>query len=123
MLFQASCLLTSLCALAFAQSTIDVDVGEGGLVYKPSTVTAAPGSAVNFHFYPGDHSVAQSNYDSPCMPSGPGAIWSGFINPSSGSGEANMMFTITINNTDPIWIYCAQDQHCESGMAMVINPP
>jgi hypothetical protein len=32
------------------------------------------------------------------------------------------VFTITIKDTKPIWIYCAQDKHCESGMAMVINP-
>jgi plastocyanin len=121
-MMQIPFLLILLCALAFAQNTIDVDVGEDGLIYKPSTVTAAPGSTVNFHFYSGDHSVAQSTYDSPCVPSGPDAIWSGFINPSN-TKVASMMFTITINNTKPIWIYCAQGDHCESGMAMVINPP
>jgi hypothetical protein len=30
-------------------------------------------------------------------------------------------FTITINSTTPLWFYCAQAQHCQSGMAMVIN--
>jgi hypothetical protein len=35
------------------------------------------------------------------------------------------MFTITINDTNPIWLYCSQTQgsHCQAGMAMVINPP
>jgi hypothetical protein len=35
------------------------------------------------------------------------------------------MFTVTVNDTNPIWLYCAQtvSSHCQSGMAMVINPP
>ncbi|MCJ1386576.1 SMP-30 gluconolaconase LRE domain protein [Xylographa soralifera] len=33
------------------------------------------------------------------------------------------VFTVTVNDTKPIWIYCAQGAHCESGMAMVINQP
>jgi hypothetical protein len=32
-------------------------------------------------------------------------------------------FTITINSTDPIWIYCPEDTHCEEGMVGVINAP
>jgi len=30
-------------------------------------------------------------------------------------------FTITINNTSPLWFYCAQAKHCQSGMVMAIN--
>jgi hypothetical protein len=31
-------------------------------------------------------------------------------------------FILTINNTDPIWFYCPQSDHCQSGMVGVINP-
>jgi hypothetical protein len=34
-----------------------------------------------------------------------------------------MMFSMTVNSTAPIWLYCSQGKHCQSGMAMVINPP
>jgi len=50
-----------------------------------------------------------------------GGIYSGFV-PSS-SGGSSTIFTITISNTDPIWLYCSQGSHCTDGMAMVINPP
>lgn len=34
-----------------------------------------------------------------------------------------MVFTLTINDTNPIWLYCAQVGHCQAGMVAVINPP
>lgn len=106
--------------LTFA-ATFDVDVGKSGFVFDPDTIDAQVGDIVNFHFYPGDHSVAQSTFEAPCQPSSPNAIFSGFIN--SGSGEAKTMFSMSVNTTDPIWLYCGQVGHCASGMAMVINPP
>lgn len=33
------------------------------------------------------------------------------------------MFMVPITDTDPIYIYCSQAQHCQQGMVMVINPP
>jgi hypothetical protein len=35
------------------------------------------------------------------------------------------MFSVTLNDTNPHWLYCAQTalNHCQSGMVMVINPP
>jgi plastocyanin len=106
-------------AIFAAQHT--VEVGEDGkFVYNPDTVQAAVGDTVVFEFYPGSHSVAQSTFDNPCQPAANG-IWSGFFNPSSDT-DPNV-FEITIKDTNPIWIYCAQIGHCNAGMAMVINPP
>lgn len=31
-------------------------------------------------------------------------------------------FSVQIKNTQPITVYCAQAQHCQVGMVMVINP-
>lgn len=31
-------------------------------------------------------------------------------------------FTITVNGTTPEWYYCAQADHCQSGMVFAINP-
>lgn len=102
-----------------AQHTVEVG-DDGKFIYNPDTVQAAVGDTVVFEFYPGGHSVAQSTFDNPCQPAANG-IWSGFFNPSSGT-DSNV-FEITINDMNPIWIYCAQIGHCNSGMAMVINPP
>jgi hypothetical protein len=39
--------------------------------------------------------------------------------------ENNMMkvFTIMINDTKPLWMYCATKGHCQKGMVMAINAP
>jgi hypothetical protein len=64
-------------------------------------------------------------------------IWSGFVlttgSTSSGSAtttaiagykrQASMpSFTITVNNTNPAFFYCAQISHCQSGMVFALNP-
>lgn len=104
---------------------LQVNVGEGGgLTFSPNTVNASKGDMIQFNFFPLNHSVVQSAFDKPCQPLQSNGIFSGFM-PVSGSGQGNMTFTITINDTTPIWLYCAQTagSHCQSGMAMVINPP
>jgi plastocyanin len=62
-----------------------VQVGNGGLVFNPSTVTAPQGATINFHFYsnPAPHSVAEADFNSPCSFK-QGGIWSGFIASSNG---------------------------------------
>jgi len=116
---RALALFTLLPATALA-AMLDVDVGENGFAFSPDTLTAAIGDTVVFHFYPGGHSVAQSTFASPCQPLS-GGIWSGFFSPTN--GKDSNVFEVSIANTDPIWIYCAQVGHCNAGMAMVINPP
>ena len=39
--------------------------------------------------------------------------------------ENDMMkvFTILINDTKPLWMYCAIGNHCQQGMVMAINAP
>lgn len=113
---------TSAAAQTASTGTVhDVDVGQNGFTFSPDTLTASKGDTVNFHFFAGDHSVSQSTFDAPCVPAPINPIYSGFINPT-GSGEASTMFSITINDTTPIWLYCSQVTHCQTGMAMVINP-
>jgi hypothetical protein len=31
------------------------------------------------------------------------------------------VWTVPINDTKPIWLYCGQAPHCEKGMVMAIN--
>jgi plastocyanin len=94
-----------------------VEVGEDSFTFKPDTLTAKAGDLIQFKVYP-THSLARSAFDSPCQPmTGAASIWSGF------SSNENTFFTVTVNDTQPIWLYCAAPTHCELGMAMVINPP
>ncbi|KAL8797170.1 MAG: hypothetical protein Q9195_000637 [Heterodermia aff. obscurata] len=108
-----------LLSIALAKTT-KIDVGEGGLKFDPDTVTADKGDVLEFHFYPEDHSVAQSTFDKPCIADETG-VWSGFMPVTTGVG--NETFSVTINSTDPLWLYCSQGQHCNAGMAMVVNEP
>lgn len=103
--------------VARSETSIDVDVGEDGFVFKPSVVMANPGDKVEFKFYPGVHSVANSDFGDPCHPSQANQIWSGFVE------DTRMRFVLEVNDTTPIWLYCAQVGHCAAGMSMVINPP
>lgn len=56
---------------------IDVNVGQTGLTFTPSIVTADVGDKVNFHFFPVNHSVVQSSFAAPCVNIQPG-VFSGF---------------------------------------------
>jgi len=108
-------------AASAASSVQTVSVGKDGLVYTPNTLTAAAGTTVEFHFFPPGHSVAQSSFESPCAPINASAFFSGGF--SATTGEAPNVFTLTINDTTPLWFYCGVPGHCEAGMAGVINPP
>ncbi|RAQ47363.1 extracellular serine-rich protein [Aspergillus flavus] len=98
-----------------------VDVGEHGFSFDPDTLKVAPGGKVEFHFYPGNHSVAQASFSKPCHPMNDSSFFSGFIAPTT--GESDTVFTVTVNDTKPIWYYCGQVGHCQAGMVGVINPP
>lgn len=120
--------------------TISIGVGEGGLVFKPESVTADVGDLLQFSFYPRNHSVAQGSFSSPCQPLA-GGVYSGFVPVAAGKGVCpqeinrssqstfqadciqNSTFQVTVNSTDPIYLYCSQVEHCEKGMAMIVNPP
>jgi hypothetical protein len=82
------------------------------------------GDIINFSFYPNNHSIAQASYERPCEPmSGTDTqpIFSGFFPVEDGDEESKQIFSITINNTDTIWLYCSQGSHCKEGQVMVIN--
>lgn len=99
-----------------------VTVGAGGgLSFSPDTITAAVGDIVQFHFNPLNHSVVEGDISTPCKPKS-GGFYSGFQPIASGTGS--QIFAVTINDTKPIFFYCAQTvfTHCQSGMAGVINP-
>ena len=78
--------------------TITIGVGEGGLVFKPESVTADVGDLLDFHFYPKNHSVVQGTFSSPCQPLAGGA-YSGFMPEEAGKGVCPSSMT-TLHTTN-----------------------
>ncbi|UKZ51437.1 hypothetical protein TrVGV298_005197 [Trichoderma virens] len=132
---------TTLLVAAFAAIAQAVDVqvvsvgqnpmagmaGQPALKYYPDNIKAAPGSMVQFQFWAGNHTVTQSDFDHPCTPisqvnSSVAGIWSSFMPVAAGAAKKEIpVFTVMINDTKPIWIFCSQGKHCSNGMSMVIN--
>ncbi|KAL8686089.1 MAG: hypothetical protein Q9218_007356 [Villophora microphyllina] len=128
---------------------VKVSNKKGDLTFEPNNLQAAPGSMVQFHFYPKvsirdntnalarhvkadkfvtqNHSVVQSTFDQPCQPinnnnASVDGFFSGFM-PVKANDSMMPSFTIMVNDTKPIWYYCSQGKHCQAGMVGVINPP
>ncbi len=97
------------------------------LRFLPERLTAPVGSMVQFQFRGGNHTVTQSNFDNQCEPissvnSSLLGVYSGFQPVAASAAQGQIpTFTITINSTTPMWIYCSQAKHCQAGMSMVIN--
>ncbi|KAM3071832.1 hypothetical protein ACMFMG_009689 [Clarireedia jacksonii] len=89
------------------------------LIFTPQEVTANPGDTVQFQFSMRNHTVTQSTAEAPCMPIA-NAIHSGFV-PVSANQTIVTTFDVPINDTKPIYMYCAQGKHCQEGMVMTIN--
>lgn len=98
----------------------------GNLTFSPERLTVPPGDWVQFQFHAGNHTVTQSTFDQPCQPismhSNITGVHSGFV-PVAASASEGMFptYSIQINDTKPLWLYCAQGKHCQNGMVMVIN--
>ncbi|KAK2040421.1 Cupredoxin [Colletotrichum somersetense] len=111
-------------AAAVMGATHVVKVGDGGLKFDPENIKAAVGDSVEFHFYPKSHSVAQSAFDTPCMPLSNGTTTGFFSGPVPvASGVGAEVWTLDIKDKSPKWFYCATGNHCQSGMVGVINAP
>lgn len=72
---------------------------------------------------PQNHSVVQSSFGDPCHPLEAGGFSSGFI-PTAVS-PSGALFDIVVEDTKPIWFYCAQTAktHCQAGMVGSVNAP
>ncbi|KAJ8062764.1 hypothetical protein OCU04_008023 [Sclerotinia nivalis] len=97
-----------------------VVVGGSGLTFVPDALTVQVGDTVKFQFF-GNHSVAQSTYDSPCVPSDHAPIFSGVISgpdPSNNTVTPTFIMDTHVNGT--LWLYCSVAHHCQKGMSMEI---
>ncbi|TQS34400.1 hypothetical protein Golomagni_05219 [Golovinomyces magnicellulatus] len=94
-------------------------------IFEPNKLTANVGEMIQFQFFGGNHTVTQSSFDQPCTPismvnASIKGFYSGFM-PVSASKDNLPTYSVMVENLTPIWIYCAQGQHCQKGMNMVIN--
>ncbi|KAL6307960.1 hypothetical protein BKA93DRAFT_726663 [Sparassis latifolia] len=96
--------------------------GPGVLKFDPEFVTANPGDQVFFSFRQENHTVSESSFDSPCSLA-EGGFDSGFV-PVADNNTAGPFpeAEYTVQDTNPVWIFCRQANHCQQGMVFAINP-
>jgi len=109
-------------------NTIQVIVGgpNGNLSFTPSRVSASPRDTIKFIFQVKNHTVTQSSFSAPCLPltnttTGQRIGFnSGFFPVAAGTTDFPT-WSLTINDTAPIWAYCGQAGHCGAGMVFAVN--
>lgn len=104
--------------------THSVVAGLGGLRFDPDNVVAEVGDVMEWHFLPMNHSVAQADFDTPCVPSASGLGFFAGFNFFTTEGQADNVFqAVIVDDSKPIWYYCPQTKgdHCQKGMVGVIN--
>jgi plastocyanin len=100
--------------------------GSAGLVYTPSNITAQAGDTVTFEFQTKNHTVTQSTFADPCRAltltstSGQVGFDSGFM-PVAANATTFPSYTVQVNDTSPVWVYCKQTGHCGQGMVFSVN--
>ena len=54
-----------------------------------------------------------------------GGFFSGFVPTADLTAASPTTWTITVNDSKPIWVYCGQTtgNHCQAGMVHAINAP
>ncbi|KAF8271415.1 hypothetical protein EI94DRAFT_1720546 [Lactarius quietus] len=113
-------------AAAGAVWHVNVSDQNANLLYSPSFITnVSIGDKVVYTFNPKNHTVTQSSFQQPCTHLD-GGFDSGF-NPTAPNNAYPPTFTVTVNDTKPIWVYCKQaantpQSHCGNGMVHAINP-
>ncbi|PWW73725.1 hypothetical protein C7212DRAFT_299562, partial [Tuber magnatum] len=104
-----------------------VSVGKADHKFSPEVLIAKPGDTVSFQFYPLNHSVVRMDPEYPCKPwekihKDGSAFWSGFQAMDTFL-DPPPTYTITINDTKPLWFYCSAEGSCiDYQMVMGINP-
>ncbi|KAF8539547.1 hypothetical protein BDD12DRAFT_837679 [Trichophaea hybrida] len=75
-----------------ATQIVKVSNSQDNLIFTPDDIKADVGSFVEFQFYPSNHSVAESSFDSPCEPlTGSQTIFSGFQPVSKGTTDVSFL--------------------------------
>jgi len=120
----ATCaVLVSLAAIPVVKGADhQVIVGGGPLQFNPNQVIAVPGDTVSFTFKQANHTATQSTLQNPCQQVS-GGFDSGFIPvPSTNTAGPFPIAQFAVQDTNPVWVFCRQANHCQQGMVFAINP-
>ncbi|KAL1959556.1 hypothetical protein VTO42DRAFT_1591 [Malbranchea cinnamomea] len=110
-----------------ATHTIKVGPKNDPHQYYPHSIHANVGDEVVFEFYPRNHSVVQADFGAPCVPATGDYFYSGIFNDFEEENGQLVgdppTWTLTINDTEPIFFYCTAIDSCiKNGMVGAINP-
>jgi len=127
----AAILLAATSLVSAEEFTVVVGKAENGtaaLVFTPNQVKAKVGDRIHFEFNPKNHTVTQSSFAEPCTrqlntATNELGVDSGFMVVPPGSKETPVWTVEVLQDTSPIWMFCNQDKHCNSGMVFAINAP
>jgi len=127
----AAILLAATSLVSAEEFTVVVGKAENGtaaLVFTPNQVKAKVGDRIHFEFNPKNHTVTQSSFAEPCTrqlntATNELGVDSGFMVVPPGSKEIPVWTVEVKQDTSPIWMFCNQDKHCNSGMVFAINAP
>ncbi|KAH6642617.1 hypothetical protein C7974DRAFT_105659 [Boeremia exigua] len=95
-----------------------IKAGSGGFKFTPQELTnVSVGDTVTFEFYPPDHSVVQAEFGSACVPysyADKDHAGKGFWTETQWVNDTSQIthYNITINDTAPIFFYCAAPNSC-----------
>lgn len=99
-----------------ATHTVIVAPSQGVLRYIPFAVNASVGDTVKFMWGANNHTVTKGSALLPCNKTTDAPF-------ASGSQNKDFVFTQVVNDTNPVYFYCATPTHCQQGMFGMINPP
>jgi len=102
----------------------DETTGKKGIGFDPSVIHPIAGDTVRFEFRSGAHSAVQTTFETPCVPLD-GGFNSGVFNVDNGlavDAPGLPSVVLTINDTNPIWIFDQAGGQCQQGGILSINP-
>ena len=89
---------------------------QGVLRYVPFAVNASVGDTVKFIWGANNHTVTKGSQLTPCNKTSDSPF-------ASGIQLKDFVFEQVVNDTNPVFFYCAVPTHCTKGMFGIINPP
>lgn len=89
---------------------------QGVLRYVPFAINASVGDTVKFVWGANNHTVTKGSELTPCNATSDSPF-------SSGLQLKDFVFEQVVNDTNPLFVYCAVPTHCAKGMFGIINPP
>ncbi|KIJ50485.1 hypothetical protein M422DRAFT_27438 [Sphaerobolus stellatus SS14] len=94
--------------------TIIVAPSQGVLRYVPFAVNATVGDVLHFNWHADRHRVTRSSVLQICNATQTNAF-------TTSVNNASFSFDVTVNDTQPVFFYCAVGTHCNQGMFGVVN--